>query len=136
MFLIRTIASLHLLVYLGIMWYGWKSYKLLRKPSWKVMGIGFGVLLLYRTRQLVRQVSISYPIDTETTVLPFIGAVLLLIAFWMMSKEHLELIRKLSEPLSLRSGAQPVEYWLGNLRTIVREEITKALRSQEGQRPR
>jgi CDP-diglyceride synthetase len=123
MFLIRTIAALHLLVYLGIMWYGWQSYKLLRKPSWKVMGFGFGVLLVYRIRQLIRQLNLDYTVDPESTLLPFVGAMLLLIAFWMMSREHVELIHKLSEPLSIRSGAQPVEYWLSSIRSIVREEV-------------
>lgn len=135
--LIYTIASLHLIVYLGIMWFGWQSYKLLRKPSWKVMGVGFGVLLLYRIRQLIKQLTVDYPIDTETTVMPFIGAVLLLVAFWMMSREHVQLIYKLSEPPPLRAGAQSVEYWmhiaqdqtaktLESIRGIVREEIAAA----------
>lgn len=130
---IYTIASLHLIVYLGIMWFGWQSYKLLRKPSWKVMGVGFGVLLAYRVRQLIRQLVVDYPIDTEATVMPFVGAVLLLVAFWMMSREHVELIYKLSDPPPLRAGAQSVEYWmeqttktLENIRGIVREEIAAA----------
>lgn len=134
---IYTIASLHLIAYLGIMWYGWQIYKLLRKPSWKVMGVGFGVLLAYRVRQLVRQLAVDYPIDTEATVMPFVGAVLLLVAFWMMSREHVELIHKLSEPPQMRAGAQSVDYWmhvareqaaktLEDLRVIVREEIAAA----------
>lgn len=134
---IYTVATLHLIVYLGIMWYGWRSYRLLRKPSWKVMGVGFGVLLAYRVRQLIRQLVVDYPIDTEATVMPFIGAVLLLVAFWMMSREHVELIHKLSEPPQMRAGAQSVDYWvhiaqaqaaktLEDLRVIVREEIAAA----------
>lgn len=125
MLLINVVASLHLVVYLGIMWYGWQSYKLLRKPSWKVMGIGFGVLLVYRIRQLVKQLAVDYPLDTEATLIPFIGAVLLLVAFWMMSREHVGLIHKLSEPQAPRSGAQPVDYWLKNIRSIVREELER-----------
>lgn len=127
MLLVRIVTGLHLAVYLGIMWYGWQSYKLLRKPSWKVMGVGFGVLLAYRVRQLIKQFTVSYPVDTETTIMPFIGAVLLLVAFWMMSREHVELIRKLAEPpLPMRSGAQPVKFWLDEIRAIVHEEIAAA----------
>lgn len=137
MILVRIVASLHLVVYLAIMWYGWQSYKLLRKPSWKVMGVGFGVLLVYRVRQLIKQLAVDYPLDTETTLIPFIGAVLLLVAFWMMSREHVELIHKLSDPPPLRSGAQTVEFWehfaedqskktLDSIRMVVREEIAAA----------
>lgn len=126
MFLIRAVTLLHLAVYSGIMWYGWQSYKLLRKPSWKVMGVGFAVLLVYRARQLVRQMMVDYPIDAENTFLPFFGAVFLLVAFWMLSREHAALIAKLAEPLSLRSGTQPVEYWLGHF-----DEVKKALKRIE-----
>lgn len=134
MTLVRIVASLHLAVYLGIMWYGWQSYKLLRKPSWKVMGIGFAVLLVYRLRQLARQMLVDYPIDAENTFLPFVGALFLLVAFWMLSREQHELIKKLRDsPSPLRSGAQSVEFWveksremLDQFRKIVREEIAAA----------
>lgn len=95
MIIVRIVAFLHLAVYLGIMWYGWQSYKLLRKPSWKIMGIGFAVLLIYRVRQFIRQMITDYAIDAENTLLPFIGAVLLLVAFRMLSKEHARLLSKL-----------------------------------------
>lgn len=126
MIFVRVVAVLHLAAYLGIMWYGWQSYKLLRKPSWKVMGIGFAILLLYRVRQLARQVVVDYPIDTENTVLPFIGAIFLLIAFRMLCAEHHVLIKKLVQPLPLLSGAQPIEFWQNAFRVIVREELANA----------
>lgn len=127
MTLIRIVAALHLAVYLGIMWYGWQSYKLLRKRSWKFMGIGFTVFLVYRIRQFIRQVVVDYPIDTENTLLPFIASVFLLVAFRMLCEEHRHLITLMAQPPSvLRSGAQPVEYWMENLRKIVREEIAAA----------
>lgn len=124
MVLIRVVTFLHLAVYLGIMWYGWQSYKLLRKKSWRYMGIGFTIFLLYRIRQLVKQLIASYPIDTENTFLPFVGSVFLLIAFRMLRIEHEDLFRKLIEPGPLRSGAQPVDYWLSHIRGIVREEVS------------
>lgn len=127
MVLIRIVAALHLAVYIGIMWYGWQSYKLLRKQSWRYMGIGFGIFLIYRTRQFIRQIVVDYPIDPESTLIPFIASIFLLVAFRMLCKEHRSLIDLLAQPISLRSGAQPVEYWLTNFRTIVREEVTKAL---------
>lgn len=127
MILIRIVASLHLAVYLGIMWYGWQSYRLLRKRSWRFMGIGFGILLIYRVRQLIRQVMVDYPIDTENTLLPFIASVFLLVAFRMLCEEHRHLINLMAEPpVVLRSGAQPVEYWIEHIRTIIREEIAAA----------
>jgi hypothetical protein len=126
--LIHVIAGLHLAVYLGIMWYGWQSYKLLRKKSWRYMGIGFSVLLIYRTWRFVEQLFTEQISDAERTLLPFIGAVFLLIAFRMLCSEHRNLLSLMAEPVSLRSGAQPVEYWLSNFRTIVREEVA-ALRA-------
>lgn len=127
MLLVRIVASLHLVVYIGIMWYGWQSYKLLRKRSWKYMGIGFTIFLIYRIRQLIRQLLVDYPLDTETTLIPFIGAVFLLVAFRMLRTEHWQLISRMVEPAPLRSGAQPVEFWLEKTRQMFREEITKAL---------
>lgn len=134
MLLVRGVAFLHLLVYVGIMWYGWQSYKLLRKRSWKFMGIGFAIFLIYRIRQFIRQVIIDYPIDPESTLLPFIASVLLLVAFRMLCEEHKYLINMMTvPPVILRSGAQPVEFWedksrkmVEELRKIVREEIAAA----------
>lgn len=123
--LIHIVAALHLAVYLGIMYYGWQSYKLLRKKSWRYMGVGFGILLTYRTWRFVEQVFTNHVHDAEETLLPFTGAVFLLIAFRMLCSEHKHLISLMAEPVSLRSGAQPVEYWLQNFRQIVREEINR-----------
>lgn len=125
MLTIRIVAFLHLAVYAGIMWYGWQSYKLLRKKSWRYMGIGFTIFLIYRMRQFGKQLLVDYPIDTETTLIPFIGSVFLLVAFRMLSREHHGLMSLLAQPVSLRSGAQPVEYWLQNFRVIVSEEGEK-----------
>lgn len=132
MVLIRIVAGLHLAVYLGIMWYGWQSYKLLRKKSWKFMGIGFTILLLYRTRQFIEQLVGAHP-DAERMV-PFVAAVFLLIAFRMLCEEHRHLIGLMAEPpVILRSGAQPVEFWedksrrmVAEFRQIIREEIAAA----------
>lgn len=124
MTLVRIVAFLHLAVYLGIMWYGWQSYKLLRKKSWRFMGIGFTIFLLYRIRQFITQVIVDYPIDTGGTLVPFIASLFLLVAFWMLSHEQIDLIKKLADsPSPLRSGARPVEYWLKEIRQIFREEV-------------
>lgn len=128
---VRIVAFLHLAVYAGIMWYGWQSYKLLRKKSWRFMGIGFTIFLIYRIDQFLEQLVASRPIDTEGTLIPFIGSLFLLVAFWMLHHEHHDLISKLADsPSPLRSGAQPVEFWidqsrstLAEIRNIVREEI-------------
>ena len=125
--LVHIVAGVHLAVYVGIMWYGWQSYKLLRKRSWKFMGIGFGVLLVYRTWRFAEELFAESVNDAERTLLPFVGAVFLLVAFRMLCEEHRHLINLMSEPPSvLRSGAQPVEYWMDNIRAIVREEIAAA----------
>lgn len=126
MLTVRIVAFLHLAVYTGIMWYGWQSYKLLRKKSWTYMGVGFTIFLLYRVRQFIRQMIVDYPIDTESTLIPFIASIFLLIAFRMLAGEHYGLLKTLAVPAALRSGAQPVEYWLENFRIIVREEIAAA----------
>lgn len=134
MLLIRIVAGLHLAVYLGIMWYGWQSYKLLRKKSWRFMGIGFGIFLVYRLDRFIEQLIASSPLDAEGTLVPFIGSLFLLVAFWMLCHEHFDLIRKLADsPSPLRSGAQPVEFWkdesrkmVEELRVVMREEIAAA----------
>lgn len=132
--LLRIVAGLHLAVYLGIMWYGWQSYKLLQKRSWKFMGIGFFILLVYRTWRFAEELLVESVDDAERTLLPFVGAVFLLIAFRMLCAEHKHLISLMAQPPAiLRSGAQPVEFWeeksrkmLDELRGIVREEIAAA----------
>lgn len=132
--MVRIVAGLHLAVYFGIMWYGWQSYKLLRKKSWRFMGIGFTIFLVYRLDQFIEQLVASHSLDTEGTLIPFIASLFLLIAFWMLRDEHYELISKLADsPSPLRSGAQPVEFWQGEsrkrmdeFRMIVREEIASA----------
>lgn len=127
MLLIRIVAGLHLAVYVGIMWYGWQSYKLLQKKSWRYMGVGFFVLLLYRSRQFVEQLLVDYHVDTGGTLFSFVGAVFLLVAFKMLWREHHDLINKLATvPGPIKSGAQPVEFWLKEIRVIVREEIAAA----------
>lgn len=138
MLVVRIVAGLHLAAYLGIMWYGWKSYNLLRKQSWRYMGVGFFILLLYRTRQFIAQMLVDYRVDTGGTLFSFVGAVFLLVAFRMLWHEHHGLINKLSTaPGPIRSGAQPVEFWshfareqaaktLESIRLIVREEIAAA----------
>lgn len=132
--LLRIVAGLHLAVYLGIMWYGWQSYKLLQKRSWKFMGIGFFILLVYRTWRFAEELLVESVDDAERTLLPFVGAVFLLVAFRMLCSEHKHLIGLMAQPPAiLRSGAQPVEFWeeksrkmLDELRGIVREEIAAA----------
>lgn len=132
--LVHIVAGLHLAVYVGIMWYGWQSYKLLRKRSWKFMGIGFFILLVYRTWRFGEQLFTDPLNDAERTLLPFVGAVFLLVAFRMLCEEHRHLISLMAAPpAALRSGAQPVEFWEGKsrqmvdeLRRVVREEIAAA----------
>lgn len=127
MLLVRIVTALHLFVYLGIIWYGWQNYKPLRRKSWTCIGIGFVIFLLYRISQFTQQMMTGYSIDIETTIVPFIASLFLLVGFWIMDGETEDFIKKIAQPGPLRSGAQPVEYWLSNFRTIVREEITKAL---------
>ncbi len=126
MLLVRTVAGLHLIVYLGIIWYGWQNYKPLRKKSWTWIGIGFVVFLLYRASQFMQVMTAEYPANIETTLVPFVASLFLLIGFWIMDGETEHFLRRLASPSPMRSGAQPVEYWLENFRTIVREEIAAA----------
>lgn len=134
MTLLRIVAGLHLAVYLGIMWYGWQSYKLLRKRSWMYMGVGFFILLVYRTWRFAEELFVESVEDAERTLLPFAGAMFLLVAFRMLCAEHKHLISLMAAPPAmLRSGAQPVEFWedksrqmVDELRKVVREEIAAA----------
>lgn len=127
MTLIRIVAGLHLIVYLGIIWYGWQNYKPLRKKSWTAIGIGFVIFLLYRVSQFIQEMMVQSPSDIETTLVPFFASLFLLAGFWIMDGETEDFLKKMADPGPTRSGAQPVEYWLENLRTIVREEVTEAL---------
>lgn len=126
MTLVRIVAGLHLAVYLGIIWYGWQNYKPLRKKSWTAIGIGFVIFLLYRVSQFVQQMMVEYPTDIETTLVPFVASLFLLVGFWIMDGETEDFLRKMADPRPIQSGAQPVEYWLENFRAIVREEIAAA----------
>lgn len=126
MTLIRIVAGLHLIVYLGIIWYGWQNYKPLRKKSWTAIGIGFVIFLLYRVSQFTQQVMVQQPTDIETTLVPFVASLFLLAGFWIMDGETEDFLKKMADPRPVQSGAQPVEYWLENFRTIVREEIAAA----------
>lgn len=93
------------------------------------MGIGFFILLAYRLERFIRLILARYSEMNEMnvigTVIPFVGAVFLLMAFWRLSKEHAKLIESLVRPSPLRAGAQPVEYWLSNIRKIFREELER-----------
>lgn len=130
MLLVLIVAGLHLAVYLGIIWYGWQSYKLLRKRSWRYMGIGFTVLLLYRAGRFLELLLNDTQVDAERVLLPFIGAVFLLVAFWMLWNEHRDLLTKLAgSPSPLRSGAQPVEFWQAESRKVL-EEFRKVVREE------
>lgn len=102
------------------------------------MGVGFAILLTYRSWRFVEQLLFTNHLnDTEGTLLPFTGAVFLLIAFRMLCSEHKHLISLMATPpAALRSGAQPVEYWLQNFRLIVHEEGEKLLRRWFGTAPK
>lgn len=126
MLLVRIVAGLHLIVYLGIIWYGWQNYKPLRKKSWTSIGIGFVIFLLYRVSQFTQEMMVEHPTDIETTFVPFVASLFLLVGFWIMDGETEDFLKKLADPRPVQSGAQPVEYWLENFRTIVREEIAAA----------
>lgn len=131
--IIRIIAFIHMLLYMGIMWWGWQSYKLLQKRSWLYMGVGFGVLLIFRTEQFYALMTHSAD-DVHTgarlmweTFTPFIGAGFLILSFWRLSYEHQKLIDRLRShrPTELSAGDQPVEFWEGVFRKIVSEEVAK-----------
>ena len=133
MLLVRIIAGLHLFVYLGIIWYGWQNYKPLRRKSWTCIGTGFVVFLLYRVSQFIQQMMADYPVDIETTIVPFIASLFLLIGLWIMDGETEDFVKKIVSPSPIRSGAQPVEFWqeesrkvLQEFRQVVREEIAAA----------
>lgn len=123
MLLVRIVAGLHLIVYLGIIWYGWQNYKPLRKRSWTAIGTGFVVFLLYRVSQFVQEMMVEHPTDIETTLVPFVASLFLLAGFWIMDGETEDFLKRLADPRPMRSGEQPVDYWLDNFRAIVREEI-------------
>lgn len=130
MLLVRTVAGLHLLVYLGIIWYGWQNWKPLRRKSWTWIGIGFVIFLLYRVSQFWQQLVAEQPINTETTLVPFVASLFLLVGFWIMDGETEDFLAKVVNPGPVRSGAQTVEFWkeesrktLEQIRLIVREEI-------------
>ena len=133
MTLIRIVAGLHLAVYLGIIWYGWQNYKPLRKKSWTWIGIAFVIFLLYRVSQFVQEMMVEHPTDVETTLVPFVASLFLLVGFWIMDGETEDFLRKLADPGPARSGAQSVEYWkeesrkmVEELRVVIREEIAAA----------
>lgn len=126
---VQIIAFLHLLVYVGVMWYCWRNYKLTPKRSWMVMAIGFLLLLMGRvnTFYFLMQGDTLQP-DAKSVGTPFIGGILILIAFWMLGNEHRELFTKMGQrPLERNAGTQPVEFWLEHVRVIVREELDKTV---------
>lgn len=126
MWFLRAVAFLHMLIYMGIMWWGWKSYRILRKRSWLYMGIGFTFLLLNRTGLFYLLMTNGDGASARGTITPFIGAIFLLIAFWKLSEEHHDLIERMgSRPPRSSAGAQPVEFWEGTIRKVVREELDK-----------
>lgn len=126
MWFLRIIGFLHLAIYVGIMWWGWKSYRILRKKSWLYMGIGFCFLLLNRTGLFFQLMTDGGEVTTRGTITPFIGAVFLLVAFWTLSEEHHELIERMgSRPPRQSAGAQPVEFWENTVRRVIREELNK-----------
>lgn len=126
--LVRITALLHLLVYIGIMWYGWKSYKLLRKRSWFIMGVGFLVLLAYRAERFyelmlltsIQEVNVMNVSDTLT---PFVGAVFLLAAFKMQNGEYKALFQRLLQRPVPRSGELPPDFWRREFREAVRDTV-------------
>lgn len=123
--LARIIAFLHLVAYVGIMWYGWKSYKLLRKRSWFIMGVGFLVLLVYRTERfytLLTETNIQ-ELSLSDTLTPFMGAVFLMVAFGMLNGEHKTLFQKLLQRPVPRSGELPPDYWQREFRQSIRDTI-------------
>lgn len=126
MWLIKTVAFLHTLVYLGIMWRGWMSYRILRNRSWLLMGMGFFVLLVYRAERLIQiwalpEISDLNEMNITGTLLPFLGALLLLVAFWKLSLEMQRIGLRLEGESP--SGARPVAEWEERIRRIVSEEI-------------
>jgi hypothetical protein len=116
---------LHLLVYVGIMWYGWQSYQTLRKQSWTYLGFGFGLLAAYRIWKFGEFLAPTWlPIEpTVDTLLPLIGAIAQMMAFRFMRNEDVALIKRLRQlRLSTTSGDRSIEEWEASIRDIVRKE--------------
>lgn len=133
--LVRIIALLHLLVYIGIMWYGWKSYKILRKRSWFIMGMGFLILLAYRTERsyemlMVTGVQELNIMNLSDTLTPFVGAVFLLVAFGMQNDEHRTLFQRLLHRPIPRSGELPPDFWRKEFDEAIRRNIKDDLLKQ------
>ena len=127
MLTVRIIAGLHMAVYLGIIWYGWRSYRMLRKESWLYVGGGFILLLAYRVDRFITLLGAPSPLDDATsysTVFSFIGGLLLLIGFVKIYGENRTLTEAMKHaPVGLRAGAQSTNYWLDAFRNIVKEEV-------------
>lgn len=127
--LVRIIGLLHLLVYIGIMWYGWKSYKLLRKRSWFMMGIGFVILLAYRSERFYELMVVTDSLqelnimNLSGTLTPFVGAVFLLIAFALQNDEYKKLFQKLLIRPVPRSGELPPDFWRSEFDKSIRRNI-------------
>jgi hypothetical protein len=98
MTVIRIVAFLHMAVYLGIMWYGWQSYRLLRNRSWLWAGIGFMLLLAYRADRFVILLVSDVIRDTDFygTLISFVGGVLILIGVLRISRENKVLVTALA----------------------------------------
>lgn len=128
---VPTVAFLHMIVYGGIMWWGWKSYRMWRKRSGLYILIGFAFLLLNRVGLFYLMMANGGAGDAKGTISAFIGGVVLLVAFWKTSEENDDLIQKLgSRPARASAGAQPVEFWENLFRKIVSEEIAKSKQAE------
>ena len=127
MLTVRVIAALHLVAYVGIIWYGWLSYRMLRKESWLYVGLGFILLLIYRVDRFLVLLLTDNPVSEMNvygTLLAFAGALLLLSGFVKICRENREMLVKLAAaPTGLRAGAQTTDYWLDAFRKIVKEEV-------------
>jgi hypothetical protein len=128
MLTVRIIAFLHMIVYLGIIWYGWQSFRYLKNRSWLYLGLGFMLLLTYRADRFVVLIGADYDALDGTSaysiIIAFMGALLLLLGFIRIARENKVLITALANaPIGLRAGAQTTDYWLEHFRQIVKEEV-------------
>lgn len=128
-YFIPAVAFIHLLLYSGIVWHSWRSYRLFRKESWFHVGLGFFVLLAGRADRFIALLENTEPEDPRATIIPVVGAVFLLIGFWKMAYEQTSFIErvKLITHAQSDAGSQPIEFWFEHFRRIVREELDKTV---------
>lgn len=126
-YFILTAASIHVILYSGIVWHSWRSYRLFRRESWFHVGLGFFILLAGRADRFVALLENAEPEDPRATIIPVVGAVFLLIGFWKMAYEQTSFIERVKVVMQPDSGSQSTEFWVDNMRRVMREELDKTV---------